>query len=209
MLANAVEVEVKIKTKWGKYTLIQSDNSRREKYHSWDRADRRTNIHTRRRRTPQREVVSNDSNTYSETDIPMGEGLRYPPQIFTDPGLAANIPHTENEQSNTEEDRVNFIGDYCEKCASQYNRCWCNTSDWSEDLVEIENNNNNDTNISDPNLEVELTSQTSFKQPPPGWSEFRRKTICKINTLPVESISNNGLKVNDCRSISPEEFNNI
>ena len=63
-----------------------------------------------------------------------------------------------------EEDRVNFIGDYFGKCASQYNRCWCNASDWSEDPVEIENN---DTNISNPNLEGELPSQTSFKQPPP------------------------------------------
>ena len=100
MPANTVEVEVKIKTTWGKYTLIQGDNSRTEKYHSWDRADRKTNIHTRRRRAHQREVVSNDSNTNSETDMPMGEGFRYPPQIFTDPRLAATIPHTENEQSN-------------------------------------------------------------------------------------------------------------
>ena len=56
--------------------------------------------------------------------------------------------------------------------------------------VEIENNDNNDTNMSDPNLEGELTSQTSFKQPPPGWSEFRKKAICKNNTLPIEPIGN-------------------
>ena len=111
--------------------------------------------------------MSNDSNTNSETGIPMGKGLMYPPQIFTDPEFTDNISHTENEQSNTEEDRVNFIGDYCGKCSSQYNRCWCNTSDWGEDLVEIENNDNNDTNISNGNLEGELTPQTSFKQPPP------------------------------------------
>ena len=153
--------------------------------------------------------MSNDSNTNSETDIPMGEGLGYPPQIFTGPGFTANIPHTENEQSNMEEDRVNFIGDYCEKCVIQYNRCWCNALHWTEDLVEIENNDNNDTNISNPNLEVELTSQTSFRQPPSRWSEFTKKAICKNNTLPVEPISNDGLKVHDCRSISPEEFNSI
>ena len=137
----------------------------------------------------------------------MGEGFRYPPQIFTDPGYAANISHTENEQSNMEEDRVNFIGDYCGKCTSQYNRCWCNASDWGEDPVEIENNNN--TDINNPNLEGELTSQTSFKQPPPRWSELRKKAICKNKTLPVEPISNNGLKVNNFKSISPEEFNSI
>ena len=153
MPADMVEVEVKIKTNWGKYTLVQGDNSRTEKYHSWDRADRRTKMHTRRRRTPQREVANDDSHT--EIDIPTGEGFRYPPKIFTDPGFTANVPHT--EQSNTEEDRVSFIGDYCGKCASQYNRCWCNTSNWSEDLVTIENNN--DTNISESNLEGEITSQ--------------------------------------------------
>ena len=146
----------------------------------------------------------NDDN-HTEPDIPTGEGSRYPPQIFTDPGFTANVPHT--EKSNMEEDRVSFIGDYCGKCASQYNRCWCNISDWSEDLVELENNN--DTNISNPNLEGELTSQTSFKQSPPGWSEFRKKAMCKNNTFPIEPISNDGLKVNDCKSISPEEFNSI
>ena len=74
MPANTVEVEVKIKTKWGKYTLIQGDNSRTEKYCSWDKADRRMKIHTRRRRTSQREVVNDDNHT--ETDIPMAEGFR-------------------------------------------------------------------------------------------------------------------------------------
>ena len=68
---NALEVEVKIKTRWGKYTLFQDTYTHMEKYHSWDRADRRANIHTRRRRTPQREVVSsnNNTNTNSETDV--------------------------------------------------------------------------------------------------------------------------------------------
>ena len=69
---SAVEVEVKIKTTWGKYTLIQDDNSRTEKYHPWDRADRRSKIHTKRRRVTTKEVVS-QSNTNSETDILMGD----------------------------------------------------------------------------------------------------------------------------------------
>ena len=77
-----------------------------------------------------REVVSNNnSNTNSETDIPMGEGFRYPLQVFTDLEFAANISHTEDEQSNIEEGRLNFVGEYSEKCLSQYNTCWCNASD--------------------------------------------------------------------------------
>ena len=58
-----------------------------------------------------------------------GEGFGYPPQIFTDPEFATNISHTEDELSNVEEGRSNFVGEYCEKCLSQYNRCWCNASD--------------------------------------------------------------------------------
>ena len=77
---NALEVEVKIKTRWGKYTMFQDTYTHTEKYHSWDRADRRSSVHTRRRRTPRREVImSSKDNTNSETDVPVGEGLGYPP----------------------------------------------------------------------------------------------------------------------------------
>ena len=79
MPEEALEVEVKIKTKWGKYTMFQDTYTHTEKYHSWDRADRRSSVHTRRRRSPQREViVSSNDNTNSETDVPVGEGLGYP-----------------------------------------------------------------------------------------------------------------------------------
>ena len=81
MPEDALEVEVKIKTKWGKYTMFQDTYTHTEKYHSWDRADRRSGVHTRRRRTPQREVImSSNNNTNSETDVPVGKGLGYPPQ---------------------------------------------------------------------------------------------------------------------------------
>ena len=35
---NALDVEVKIKIRWGKYTMIQDTYTHTEKYHSWDRA---------------------------------------------------------------------------------------------------------------------------------------------------------------------------
>ena len=95
----------------------------------------------------------------------MGEGFGYPPLVFTNPELATNIPHTEEE-----EERVNFIGEYCEKCIGKHDRHWCNSSDWDEDLIDVENPTNN----TDPNLESEKPSQTSFRQPPPRWSESRR-----------------------------------
>ena len=52
MPEDTLEVEVKIKTKWGKRTMFQDTYTQTEKFHSWDRADRRSSAHTRRRRTP-------------------------------------------------------------------------------------------------------------------------------------------------------------
>ena len=50
---NTVEVELKIKTTRGKYILIKDAYTRTEKYHPWDRADRRAKVHTiRKRNTP-------------------------------------------------------------------------------------------------------------------------------------------------------------
>ena len=52
LLRNIVEVVLKVKTKWGKHTLIE-DQYRTEKLHLWDRADKRVKINTRRKRMPQ------------------------------------------------------------------------------------------------------------------------------------------------------------
>ena len=78
MPEDTLEVEVKVKTKWEKHTLFQDTYTQTEKYCSWDRADKRSNVCTRRRRTPKREVHSSHDNTTSETDIPVGEGFGYP-----------------------------------------------------------------------------------------------------------------------------------
>ena len=92
---------------------------------------------------------SHHTNTNSETDIPMCEGLEYPPQVFTNPKFMAKISTSENELDSIE-NRQNFIGEYCEKCYTQthpvLNRCWCNNSDWSEDL-DINNDGNPDLGL--------------------------------------------------------------
>ena len=97
---------------------------------------------------------------------------------------------------------MNFIGEYCEKCIGKHYRCWCNSSDWDEDLIDIENPTKN----TDSNLESEKPSQTSFRQAPPGWSESRRKAISK-NKTSLENSDN--LQIKNCRSISTEKFNNM
>ena len=129
---NTVEVELKIKTTQGKYTLNKDTYTRMERYHPWHRADRKAQIHTKKRRTPRRETVNIDipvDSTRSETDIPEGEGFAYAPKLFMDPDFMATVPQTETEDSDLEVVQSNFIGEYCEKCVTNYNRCWCNRSD--------------------------------------------------------------------------------
>ena len=72
--------------------------------------------------------------------MPVGRGFCYPPQIFTDPEVAANVTHTEEEDKGEELNNVErnndskFVGDYCAKCKECGEiRCWCITSDWGED----------------------------------------------------------------------------
>ena len=127
---NVVEVELKVKTMMGKYTLIKEFYTKTERYHLWDRVDRRVQIHTRRKKTPQREIKSKDNtighSTDSETDIPSEEGFGYPPQMFTNPNFAATLPLTETEPSDPEGPQGKFKGDYCVICVKKYERYWCN-----------------------------------------------------------------------------------
>ena len=64
----------------GKYSMFQDTYTRTEKYHAWDRADRRSSVRTRRKRTPHREVRSSheENNTMSETDVPVGKDSGIP-----------------------------------------------------------------------------------------------------------------------------------
>ena len=140
MPTNIVEVELKRKTTQGKYTLNKDTCTRTERYHPWDRADRWTKIHTKRRRTIRREADTETITTSSETDIQDGEGFSYPPKVFTNPEFAKTIPLTESDDNDEiEVINSNFIGEYCSKCAKKYDRCWCykSESDWDEDLIEI------------------------------------------------------------------------
>ena len=83
--------------------------------------------------------MSSQDNTNSETDVPVGQGFGYPPQVFTDPEVAADVPHTKGEE---EVNNNKFIGNYCETCDKcRETRCWCNSSDWGEELIDVENPN--------------------------------------------------------------------
>ena len=144
MPAEALEVEIKVKTKWGKFSMLQDVHTRTEKYHAWEKADRRSNVRTRKRKTPCRDMTNmqTEDNT-SETNVPVGQGSRYPPQVFTDPRYAAMVPHMEEEEEE-QAGNSKFLGRYyefCDKCGEMY--CWCNSSDWEEGLLNVEELNSN------------------------------------------------------------------
>ena len=58
-----------------------------------------------------------EDNATSETDVPVGQGLRYSPQVFTDLKYTAVVPHIEEEEDQAANNK--FLGRYCEFC----NKC--------------------------------------------------------------------------------------
>ena len=114
MPGGALDVEVKVKTTWVKFTLVQDTHTRTERYHVWEKADGRSNVKTRKRKTPCQMTNRQTKHNASETDVPAGQGFGYPPQVFTDPMYAVIIPHTEEEGEVEQEHR--FLVKYCEFC---------------------------------------------------------------------------------------------
>ena len=97
MPVGALEVEIKVKMTWGKFSMLQDIHTRTEKYCAWEKADGRSNIRTRKRKTPHKTTNMQTKDNTSETNVPVGQGFRYPPQVFTDPKYAAAMPHMEEE----------------------------------------------------------------------------------------------------------------
>ena len=58
--------------------------------------------------------MQTEDNT-PKTDVIVGQGLRYPPQVFTDPRYAAMVPHMEEEEEE-QPGKSKFLGRYCEFC---------------------------------------------------------------------------------------------
>ena len=111
--------------------------------------------------------------------------------MFVDLEYTANVSHTEDEElNNVEGNRHKFIGNYHEKC----DRCWCNSSNWGEELIDLEN----PTHV-DPTLESKRPCPKSIRKPP----EFRRRTISKATQENSKHIG-----IENHKSISTEEFNN-
>ena len=128
MPAGVLEVQVNVKTSWGKFTMILDTHTRTDKYCMWEKAQRCL-IRSRKREAPHKTTkMQTEDDTY-ETDIPTAQGFGYPPQIFTGPTYMAAVTYTESE--GEVEQKGIFLGKYCNfcnKCSETH--CWCNSSDW-------------------------------------------------------------------------------
>ena len=102
MPVGVLEVEVKVKTTWGKFNMVQDIHTTTEKYHMWEKADGRSNIKTGKRKAPGKMTTMQIEDNTSKTDVPTGQGFRYPPQVFTDPTYAGNnTPNGRGRRSRT------------------------------------------------------------------------------------------------------------
>ena len=116
MPKGTLEVEVKVKTTWGKFTMVQNTHTITEKYHTWEKAQR-CYIKSKKGRTPHKAASVHTEDNTSETDIPTGKEFAYLPQIFTDCIYTAVMTHTDSE--GEVKHGTNLLGRYCEYC----NRC--------------------------------------------------------------------------------------
>ena len=168
MPVGALEVEVKVKTTWGKFSMVQDIHTSTEKYCAWEKADGRSNIKTRKRKVPHKVTTMQTEDNTSETDMPTGQVLRYPSQVFTDPTYVAALPQTEEEGEAEQESK--FLGKHCEffdRCGKAH--CWCNSSDWEEGMLNTERSGFNPS--------IEKTPSPTVRKPPMGWATYRHRIV--------------------------------
>ena len=69
--------------------------------------------------------------------IPNENGKGYTPKIFTDQKCTATQTDTDND-SETDQPHIPFLGDYCQTCISKWSRCTRKPpSDWDADPITI------------------------------------------------------------------------
>ena len=132
---DVVEVDLKIKMKWGKYMLLKDFYTRIEKYRPWEKADKHARIYTKRRSPCQERVrdaqesVGNTTSTDSGMYVPTGYGKGYPLKIFTNP-------------NDTSDGDAEFLASHSKPA-----------SDWDEDLIDltqVDDASKQDTKIHNP-----------------------------------------------------------
>ena len=190
MPVGALEVQLKVKTTWGKFMMVQDTHTKMEKCHTWEKAQR-SHIRSRKRRAPHKMTNKQTEDNASETDIPTGQGFRYPPQIFTNPTYTATTAHTESE-GEVKQNRK-FLGKYCKFCARcNETHCWCNSSDWEEELINIDKSNSNPS--------IKKIPSPTVRKPQIGWFTFRHRVVREAElarhpSLAEEAGTNSGIRM--------------
>ena len=154
--ADALEVELKIKTKWGKFVIHTDQFTRTEKYRAWRKASR-YKIHSRRRRCLSNShlSISSDCSIF----ITQGQGLGYPPKIILDIESDKEFPP-----------HIPILQDYCRTCLTEKVRCSCQpTSNWSGELIDTtqpappnKDNNQDREDVQDNPLPSHWTDHDDF-----------------------------------------------
>ena len=109
---DALEVELKIKTKWGNFTLHTDQFTRTEKYRAWRKANHHR-IHSKRRQHHIGDShlnVSSDSGTFINSD----QGMGFLPKVFIDSDSDQDIPP-----------HIPILEDHCRTCLTEKVRCSC------------------------------------------------------------------------------------
>ena len=160
MCKDIVEIELKIKTKWGKFTLHKDLHTRTEKNRPWNKVICRVRIHLRRRQPTTRGQKNHTIFLQIQVLLlPVVKGWGIPLIFYADSNSDIDIPpHFPN------------LEEYCRTCISKKTKCICKPmSDCDADLVDItqpdcpNNNKNNDRdNRQDHPLPSDWSDQENF-----------------------------------------------
>ena len=136
MPPDIAEVELRIKTKWGKFILLKGFHPRTEKYRPWNRGSYKVKIHSRKRQPCHNSTEGephNPMSTDSGTFITSSYGMGYPPKIFTSPNYVDSGTDIETIPLH-----IPNLDKYCQTCISKKTRCICKPLlDWDADLLDI------------------------------------------------------------------------
>ena len=174
MPEGVLEVEIKVKTTPGKFTMTQNTHTRMEKFCTWENAQQ-CHAKSKKGRTPHKATSVHTENNTSGTDMPTSQEFGKPPLIFTDLTHATVILLTDLEGKAVQD--AKFSGRYCEYCnRSEETCCWCFSSDWEQEL-----------DVSNPNPSIEISSSSAGRKPPAGWCKCRCKIIKATDAVRIPS----------------------